>query len=756
MKITGLIKFLIAALAILAGINIVFSELTAQANNERAEAYEIRRAFTLAVHQMRISATDLTKKARAYVVTGNEFHYQMYVEGLRDSSYIGIITQVFHDLNATLEERELLYQASTILSDIRSLEAEAFEAKAENDSEHAVALVYSQDYSAFVLSFIDTYLKIYDSLYERTQLQVKNTENQALMMAHLTQLTSTLFAAVSIVGALVIFQEVRKTVKKEREVLSRQQLIYDSIPIPASLWDRDYNVFDCNEAMVHFLGVSDKEEALGRFFEFSTEVQPCGTDSKTKLQKVVDTALNEGSVRHMWTHLVDGKVIPVEVSAVRVLLDESNYSAACYTQDLRPFMEAADEIQKREIAEEESKAKTRFLARMSHEIRTPMNAVLGLTEIELQKGGHSKETEDVFLRIHSSSTLLLMIINDILDLSKVEAGKMEIIPAEYDTASFITDTVQLNLMQIGSKRIQFLLSVDEKLPERLYGDELRIKQILNNLLSNAFKYTNEGTVKLTVGVENHHCDNVIMVFKVEDTGQGMTTEQLANLHVDFVRFNVELNRTIEGVGLGMPISVQLIKMMNGDIRIDSEPGKGSVFTVRIPQKPCNCKLLGKEKAKNLASLKAPVSIGNTMKIPVEPMPQGKVLAVDDVEINLDVIQGILELYKINVEFAGSGSEALEKIKAGKVYDIIFMDHMMPLMDGMETTRRIRDLGYTHPIVALTANAVKDTADMFMNNGFSGYVSKPIDVGHLHKYLVRFIRDKEMEKEIEKEMALPKK
>ena len=381
---------------------------------------------------------------------------------------------------------------------------------------------------------------------------------------------------------------------------------------------------------------------------------------------------------------------------------------------------------------------------MSHEIRTPMNVVLGITEMQMRKEGHTAETEEAFSRIYSSSNLLLSIINDILDLSKVEAGRMDIVPLPYETASLIVDTVQLNLMYIGSKRINFKINVCENLPAFLVGDELRIKQILNNILSNAFKYTSEGSVGFNVGMENGEGDELELIMQITDTGQGMTKEQIDHLfEIEFTRFNVQYNRAIEGSGLGMNIAYQLTQMMNGAINVESEPGVGTTITLRIPQRRENTEILGSDTVKNLQNLETTQrALKRFSRFDYTPMPYGRVLVVDDVESNLYVAKGLMLPYKLSIETAGSGYEAISKIEAGNVYDIIFMDHMMPGMDGMEATKTLRALGYTNPIVALTANTVLGQSELFLNNGFTGFISKPVDVYQLNTYLIRYVRDKQ--------------
>jgi len=395
-------------------------------------------------------------------------------------------------------------------------------------------------------------------------------------------------------------------------------------------------------------------------------------------------------------------------------------------------------------AEEASKAKSAFLSTMSHEIRTPMNAILGIAEIELHNETLDADTRDALEKIYTSGDLLLSIINDILDLSKIEAGKLDLLVDKYELASLISDTAQLNSMRIGSKRLEFELYVDETMPSHMMGDVLRVKQVLNNLLSNAFKYTELGFVKLTVSAEDGENENsVCLVFTVSDTGQGMTDEQLGTLFDEYSRFNHETNRATEGTGLGMSITKNLVHMMDGTIHVESSHGKGSVFTVRLPQGRCGKTTIGKETAENLQEFRTSSRAHmRRVQISREPMPYGNVLIVDDVETNIFVAKGLLVPYELKVDSACSGFEAIDKITDGKKYDIIFMDHMMPQMDGVEATKRIRDMGYRHPIVALTANAVTGQEDVFLKNGFDDFVSKPIDIRKLNVVLNKLIRDKQ--------------
>jgi len=415
------------------------------------------------------------------------------------------------------------------------------------------------------------------------------------------------------------------------------------------------------------------------------------------------------------------------------------------TVQIQHSVDVTELIEAKELAERSNHSKNKFLSRMSHEIRTPMNAILGITEIQLENDALSPDTKEAFGEIYNSGYLLLGIINDILDLSKIEAGKLELAPSVYDVPSLINDTVHINIMRYDSEPVKFNLNVDENIPSKLYGDELRIKQILNNLLSNAFKYTDEGEISLSVATEYapQGARDVTLVFSVSDTGQGMTGDQLDKLFDEYTRFNTEANRTTEGTGLGMSITRQLVKMMNGDISVESEQGKGSTFTVRLPQGIVGAEALGREVTENLRQFR--VDKAGQMKkgprIVREYMPYGRVLIVDDVETNLYVARGLMAPYGLSVETAASGFEAVDKIRNGATFDIIFLDHYMPKMDGIEAVKIIRGLGYTLPIIALTANALVGQAEMFMQNGFDGFISKPIDIRQLNISLNKLIRDR---------------
>jgi len=424
------------------------------------------------------------------------------------------------------------------------------------------------------------------------------------------------------------------------------------------------------------------------------------------------------------------------------LIEEQNFASSL--ADLMALALSSYERRiARDAAEIASQTKSSFLANMSHEIRTPMNAILGVTEILMQHETMPKDMEEGLGKIYNSCDLLLGIINDILDFSKIEAGKLDIMPNQYKVASMINDSVHLNMMRIESKPIEFELIINENIPAKLIGDELRIKQILNNLLSNAFKYTDKGKITLSVNFENKNAEEVTLVLSIRDTGYGMTEKQLSEMFNEYSRFHYENNVTVEGTGLGLAITQRLVKLMDGKMKVESEVGKGTEFNVYLPQKIVDDEMLGKDVADNLRQFRMSyMKHKKRRQIARDPMPYGKVLVVDDVETNIYVAVGLMKLYRLKIDTAMSGRQAIEKIKNGEKYDVIFMDHMMPEMDGIEAVKIIRDLNYSQPIVALTANAVAGQSDMFLQNGFDDFISKPIDIRQLNSVLNKLVRDKQ--------------
>jgi len=397
-----------------------------------------------------------------------------------------------------------------------------------------------------------------------------------------------------------------------------------------------------------------------------------------------------------------------------------------------------------------NEAKSNFLANVSHEMRTPMNAIIGLSELMLAENEVQGEVRDKLDKVYGAGVTLLNIVNDILDISKIESGKFELVPEIYDLPSLINDTVTLNIIRIAEKPLEFKLLIDETLPARLMGDDLRIKQVCNNLLSNAFKYTKEGFVEWRLSCEREG-DSVWMTCMVKDTGIGIKPEDVSKLFTDYSQLDTTSNRRIEGTGLGLPLARRMVEMMDGTITVESEYGKGSTFTARFRQKFVSDEVIGPEVVKNLKNMNFSrnrlESKGRLVRI---QLPYARVLVVDDVPTNLDVARGMLKPYGIKVDCVASGREAIELIRKQEVkYDAVLMDHMMPEMDGVEAVRIIRNeigtnYAKTLPIIALTANAIVGNEEMFLKNGFQAFIAKPIDIMLLDSVIRHWVRNKSME------------
>ncbi len=410
----------------------------------------------------------------------------------------------------------------------------------------------------------------------------------------------------------------------------------------------------------------------------------------------------------------------------------------------------------KEKADAANAAKSSFLANMSHEIRTPINAVLGFNEIIMRESTEPKIVSYAH-NVENAGKTLLGIINDVLDFSKIEAGKMNLLERNYELSSLINDVVNMISFRAKAKDLKVIVNMNKNIPNMLYGDDMRIKQILLNIMNNAVKYTNEGSITLSVDYDNNETvdtggyisldsfntseNYVNLKVSVADTGIGIKKEELEKLFAPFERIEESKNRSVEGTGLGMTIVKRLLSMMNSSLAVESEYGKGSTFSFSIKQSVINWKPVG-------------TLVDDTQYTDAKPYresfhaPTARILIVDDVKLNLIVISALLKPLQIQVDTAMSGREALDLVQK-KLYDIIFLDHRMPEMDGIETLAEMKKMKGSMndgvPVIALTANAVSGAREEYIQAGFVNYLSKPVDMRHLEQALLDYLPKSKIER-----------
>lgn len=386
-------------------------------------------------------------------------------------------------------------------------------------------------------------------------------------------------------------------------------------------------------------------------------------------------------------------------------------------------------------AEKANNAKSEFLANMSHEIRTPLNAITGFSQALQDEEDIPESAKEDIRDIMMASNSLLEIVNGILDISKIEANKLEIVKKEYEIGKVFDELIILTKSRIGDKPIEFRSVIDPTIPPVLYGDHVRLKQIVLNILTNAAKYTNEGYIEFKV--DSVQKDGVCrLIISVEDTGIGIAKDKIDKLFTKFERFDEEKNITIEGTGLGMAITKKLVELMNGTIVVQSEYGEGSKFTVAIDQvivegkTSLEPKIQPKKKIDTVEFLDAEGTDENTKK---------HLLIVDDNKLNLKVALRLLSHYNFEIDELTSGIDCIEKIKSGAHYDLLLLDDMMPKMSGVQTLQKLKELpNYNIPTVALTANALSGMREQYIAKGFDDYLAKPIEKEELDKILAKYL------------------
>ncbi len=473
--------------------------------------------------------------------------------------------------------------------------------------------------------------------------------------------------------------------------------------------------------------VVDRDGQVSYYNDFARDLYPELVYDPIFVVEEVGKAISVGE-----SITINGRIFTPEMNEL-IYKGESLGELYALVDDTDHYRYMEELKEQKEIADSASEAKSRFLANMSHEIRTPINAVLGMDEMILRE---SKETSirTYAADIMSAGKTLLSLINDILDFSKVEEGKMEIIPVQYDLSSLINDLVNMTRDRAVRKGLKFDIEVDSHIPHFLIGDEIRIRQCALNILSNAVKYTEEGSVCLKVSYEKKDDRNILLGFAVEDTGIGMKENDIEKLFSPYNRIDEKRNRTIEGTGLGMSITRELLSLMGSELSVKSEYGKGSEVSFLVKQQVTGWEEIGDYTSRFNESRRDMSDYHELFHA-----PDARILVVDDTEMNLTVITSLLKKTMIRIDTATSGRDAI-MLASTNSYDALFIDHMMPGMDGIETLRHLREDGKNQetPAIALTANAVSGARDMYLEAGFTDYMSKPVDGERLESVLKKLL------------------
>ena len=520
--------------------------------------------------------------------------------------------------------------------------------------------------------------------------------------------------------------------EKMHEADTRMLMILNANPHITLLFNSSYALVDCNPAAIAYFNLKSRDDLLANFEDllksYLPEIQPSGLN--LSLMDRLSEAMQKGNIKFELMLIVNNKSRYLKVEMKKIPYEKS-HAIVAYIQDVTEANDRENMLAlARQKAEAANKAKSMFLSHMSHEIRTPMSAIIGMSTIA-EVTDDAEKKEKAISKIKDASVHLLGVINNILDMSKIEAEKLELVTSTFDFEDVLEKSVDMLSYRIEERLQKFTISLDKDIPKTLIGDEQRLAQVIVNLLSNAVKFTPEGG---TISLDAKHLTTkkgiCQLQISVEDSGIGMTQEQMRRLFESFEQAEAETSRKYGGTGLGLALSKNIVQMMDGDIWVESEPGKGSKFTFNVTLK-CNGETVKK--------------IDVTDEADGDDDYTGKsVLLVEDMEINCEIILALLEPTNVHVECADSGEKALEMFRAAPdKYDLIFMDIQMPGMDGYETTRCIRNLEVPSalkiPIVAISANVFKEDIDQCYESGMNGHIGKPVYVDELFAQLRKYLR-----------------
>ena len=678
------------------------------------------------------------------------YNYSSYYSTMaRDMEEIGAVSlaQVTEQLEGHLEKGKNVLQATAVsveymmenrftsreIEEILILESERYKAEIEES--------FTGVYGLFDGVYLDGVGWVPDAGYDPTsrvwyQEAMKANGNPALVSPYVDAQTGNVMISVSKLlqdGKSVISLDiVMDQIQEITEEISLNGLGYGFVIDRNGLVVAHHNAEEKGknylEADAEVVGLLEKVYADEAVFRYVLDGEEYTVFSDTVMEdwNVLMLVSNDKLLKDAKNTLKRNVLIGGLIAVVIVFL---------YIFTVKKTKQSMELRREKMIADTANRAKSDFLANMSHEIRTPINAVLGMNEMILRECQDESIREYAF-NAQSAGQNLLSIINDILDMSKIEAGKMEIVNGKYRLNAVLTDVVNMIQNKAEKKKLAFYVEVDETIPDRLFGDEVRIRQIIVNLLNNAVKYTNAGSVWLKVGKEEFSEDKITLKISVKDTGIGLKEEDKGKLFRNFERLDQRKNRNIEGTGLGLAITRKMVELMEGQIEVESVSGDGSTFTVYLPQVVRGPEQIGSFEEKHRSYVRSVKQYQETFIA-----PEASILVVDDVDMNISVVKSLLKKTKVKISSCTGGEECLDLVRKER-FDLILLDHMMPEMDGIETLRQMKqmedNLCKDTPVIALTANAIVGVKEMYLAEGFDAYLSKPIAGERLEEVLKMYL------------------
>ncbi len=560
--------------------------------------------------------------------------------------------------------------------------------------------------------------------YHRSDFSLYHSQSKALIPLEIILVRTTVWNEDVVVAYIRDLRDIKALIQKMQTTEERIQTIFDITPLGINVWDKNYNLIECNEAIVELYGFANKEEYMATRYRVMPRLQPDGTPSIPFAREALEQCFVQGSsVVEILTQDMQGNPIPVEVNSKKAFVQQQEVVIS-YVRDLRDVKAKMAEIHAaeqelrtaRDMAEQSAEAKTKFLGNMSHEIRTPLNGVLGLLHV-LDSTALQPLQKDYVGKSIESAHKLMGLVNNVLDFSKIDAGTFEIESASFTLKSISDDIKLVYGPQMAAKKLAFHVYSDATEEDTLYGDAARLKQVLYNVLSNAVKYTEQGQVTVNISCTEQQGETRQYLFSVEDSGIGMTKAQSMQIFSAFAQADSSITRKYEGAGLGLAIAKRIAKLMGGDLWVKTEKGKGSTFYFNV--------VFTGEVTEALDSLRLAPHI-KSEAAPMASTTGGTILLAEDNEINQLITVELLKNKGYVVDVATNGKEAIQMVK-NKAYDLVFMDIQMPIMDGLTATTSIRSMkGFeTLPIVAMSAHAMSGDKELSLQHGMNDHLSKPI-------------------------------